>query len=102
MKAAARSMWLPAPLAPGRAVQAVAQRRVHQRVVARVELDLVDAPAEAVVAVQHGCVGVGQPRMHLHRRAAQPRAEGDEALRVSWSGWWCASASCSGRLPRTG
>ncbi len=45
---------------PRRAVQPPAHRRAHQPVPRRVELDLVDAVAVAVVGVQHRRVGVGE------------------------------------------
>ena len=58
------------PARPRRAMQAVVQRTLHQRVVAGMEFDLVDAVAEAVVRVQQRRVRVGQARVGLHRRAA--------------------------------
>jgi len=43
---------------------------LQQGVVRGVELDLVDAPAEAVVRQEARALGVGQPRMRLHLGAA--------------------------------
>ncbi len=60
---------------PRRAVQPVAQRRGHQRVVARVELDLVDAVAKAVVGMQLRWPRVGQPGVLEHRRRAALEAQ---------------------------
>ncbi|MCG3188672.1 MAG: hypothetical protein LKCHEGNO_00797 [Burkholderiaceae bacterium] len=59
------------PARPRRAVQTVAQRTAEQHVVARMELNLVDAVAETIVRVQLRRVHVGQPRM-LDRRC-RPR-----------------------------
>jgi hypothetical protein len=50
------------------------------------ELHGVDAPAPAVVRGQLRRVHVGQPRMGLHRRAAQRRAELRELCRVEPGG----------------
>lgn len=56
-------------------MQPVAQRRFHQRVVARVELHLVDAPAARVVRMQHRAVRIGQARVLLHGGAADLGAQ---------------------------
>ena len=58
------------PARPGCAVQAVAQGAGQQRVVAGVELDLVDAAAMAVVRVQHRQVGIGASGVGLQGRRA--------------------------------
>ena len=54
-------------------------RAAEQRVVAGVELDLVDAAAEAVVRVQLRRVAVGQPRVVLHRLRAGLGAQRGQA-----------------------
>ena len=46
------------------------------------KLNLVDAPAKAVVRVQLGRVHVGQPRMGLHFGRSQLRAELQQAAAV--------------------
>ena len=61
----------PRRLRPRRTMQPCAYRQCHQRVVTRVELDLVDTVPEAVVAVQLRRVDVGQPGMGLHGGTAQ-------------------------------
>ena len=66
---------------PRRAVQARADRRTHQRVVARMEFDAVDTVALAIMRQQPRRMHVGQPRVRLHRRAAPLRTEA-AALRI--------------------
>ena len=56
-------------------MQAGRHRSAHQDVVAGVELDLVDAPSKAVMAVQLGREDVGQARVCLHLRRPQLLAE---------------------------
>ena len=79
-------------------MQAGPGRRCHQRVIARVKLDLVDAPAEPVVAVQLRRVDVRQAGMRLHLRAAQLGAERGQSA-VSSPGAFSFSASRKARLP---
>ena len=57
-------------------------RRAEQRVIARMELDLVDAPADTVVRVQGRAVRIGEPRMRLHGLAADLRAECAQGGRI--------------------
>ena len=75
MNIAARATWAPGSrLAPGQRVQAVRDPERHQLVPRRVELDLVDPVAEAVVGAQ--------PRRVLVRLRPQPdrvRAPADRA-----------------------
>ena len=47
----------------------------HQRVIARVKLHLIDAPAETVVRMQLGRMHISEPRMGLHFGRAQPGAQ---------------------------
>ena len=67
---------------PGTAVQASLHGRVHQGVVAGVELHLVDAVAKAVVAAQLGRVHIGQLCVGLHLCAAQARTQYVQTRRV--------------------
>ena len=60
---------------PWRAVQAGIGGERHQRVVARMKLDLVAAPADAIMRVQLRRVHVREPRVRLHLRGAERRAE---------------------------
>ncbi len=74
---------------PRRAVQAMLQRRAQQHVIAGMELDLVDAVAEAVVRMQRRRVQVGQARVGLHPGAAGLGAQrrqpvGGQARRVEF------------------
>jgi hypothetical protein len=71
---------------PRRAVQAGLAGRRHQRVVARMELDLVDAAPDPVVRAQLRRMHVGEPRVALHVGAAGERAERVEPARVEARG----------------
>ena len=77
----------------------MAQRAAQQRVIAGVELDLVDAAAVAVVRVQHRRVGVGPAGMGLQRGRAGLGAQASSAD-VSRPGACTRKASRSGRLTR--
>jgi hypothetical protein len=57
---AARDMGAGPGFVPGQGVQFVRHAEGHELVPGRVELDLVDPVAEAVVALEHGQVSVGQ------------------------------------------
>ncbi len=52
----------------------------HQRMVGRMELDLVDAVAHAVMGVQLRRVGIGQPGVRLHGRRAQALTQARKAV----------------------
>ena len=67
---------------PRRRMQPGLDRRAEQRVIARMEFDLVDAPADAVVRVQRRAVRIGEPRMRLHGLAADLRAECAQCGRI--------------------
>ena len=67
-------------------MQAMGENPAHQHVVTRVELDLVDALALAVVAVQHRRVQVGQPRVGLHLGLANLIAQGSQGRGVEPGG----------------
>ena len=82
---------------PRRAVQAVAQRAAEQRVVAGMELHLVDAVAEAVVRVQLGRVHVRQARVRHRLGRARLGAELPTAPSASNAGRLNFSASRSAR-----
>jgi hypothetical protein len=90
MKAAALFRWA-VPLACSASANGVPCRpcgggRAHERVVARVKLDLVDAVTEAAVALELRREHIGQPRMGLHVGAASQGTQ-----RLQWRGGhgWC-------------
>ena len=61
------------PVGPRSGVDAVAHRDIHQLVIGRVVLDLVDPVAVAVIRVQHRRVDVGQPApLQRLRTSAEP------------------------------
>jgi hypothetical protein len=72
-------------------VQTRAHGGLHQRVVGRVELDLVNATAESVVAVQLWRRTVGQPGMVLHVGAATQGAQRRQWCRIQIR---CVQAQC--------
>ena len=98
MKPAARSTCAPAPRDHGVPCRPWRSAPPQQRVVAGVELHLVDAVAEAVVRVQLRRVHVGQPRVRLHLGAARLRRRAPTARCASSAGRLNFSASRSARL----
>ena len=70
------------PFDPRAAVQALAARHLHQRVVTRVELDKIAAMAEAIMGAQQRRVHIRQPRILLHGGAAEHATECVESLFV--------------------
>ena len=78
MKSAARATCAPRPLVdPRQRLDARVQRQPQERVPGRVELDLVDPLAEAVVRTQHRRMLVREPAP-LERLAAEGRPEGGD------------------------
>ena len=63
-------------------MQPVLQRAAHQRVIAGMELHLVDAMAETIMHMQHRRMLVRQPRMHLHLGTAGLGAQRVETCAV--------------------
>jgi hypothetical protein len=91
---AARDMGAGPGFVPGQGVQFVRHAEGHELVPGRVELDLVDPVAEAVVALEHGQVSVGQVAQ-LH----DPGAAGLGAERLE-PGFGPIGALAPGRFPQ--
>ncbi|MNN24604.1 hypothetical protein D3C81_1380430 [compost metagenome] len=57
-------------MSPGKAVHLTTHRVVHEPVIGRVKLHLIDAPAIAVKLAKQGLVAIGQlPQVHLFAAA---------------------------------